>query len=224
MNGILYMDVSAFEYAMLYEKGKALLSAERRAYIEKLKNPKAARLSLGAGVLLFFALQKCNLTEQLEKIQKGTHGKPYLEGIDFQFSLSHSGTYALCAFGEGNIGADLQQLKEKIPEKTKKILSKDEEIFLAGFAERERTQLFYRLWARKESLIKWDGRGLRLPLQEISFVKNKALTDTMEWEGKTLYFREYPKIDEKYAVCVCKEDTDFASDAEKVTAQMLKNF
>ena len=52
MNGILYMDVSVFEDVLLYEKGKTLLSAERRMYIEKLKNPKAARLSLGAGVLL----------------------------------------------------------------------------------------------------------------------------------------------------------------------------
>lgn len=60
MNGILYMDVSVFEDVLLYEKGKTLLSAERRMYMEKLKNPKAASLSLGAGVLLFFALQKCN--------------------------------------------------------------------------------------------------------------------------------------------------------------------
>ena len=58
MNGILYMDVSVFEDVLLYEKGKTLLSAERRMYMEKLKNPKAASLSLGAGVLLFFALQK----------------------------------------------------------------------------------------------------------------------------------------------------------------------
>lgn len=224
MNGILYMDISVFEDASLYEKGKTLLSAERKAYIEKLKNPQAARLSLGAGVLLFLALQKCNHTEQLEKIKKTPLGKPYLEGTDFQFSLSHSGKYALCAYGDGNIGADLQRMKEKIPERTKKILSKDEDFFLAEFAEQDRTQLFFRLWARKESLIKWDGRGLRLPLQEISFVKNGTLTDTLEWDGKTLYFREYPKISENYAVCVCKEDMDFAPNAEELTAEMLKNF
>ena len=126
MNGILYMDVSVFEDVLLYEKGKTLLSAERRMYMEKLKNPKAARLSLGAGVLLFFALQKCNYTEQLEKIKKTPLGKPYLKGIDFQFNLSHSGTYALCAYSNRNIGADLQQIKEKLPEKTEKILSKDD--------------------------------------------------------------------------------------------------
>ncbi len=224
MNGILYMDISVFEDASLYEKGKTLLSAERKAYIEKLKNPQAARLSLGAGVLLFFALQKCNHTEQLEKIKKTPLGKPYLEGVDFQFSLSHSGKYALCAYSDRKIGADLQQIKEKIPERTKKILSKDEDFFLAEFAEQDRTQLFFRLWARKESLIKWDGRGLRLPLQEISFVKNGTLTDTLEWDGKTLYFREYPKISESYAVCVCNEGMDFTPNAEELTAEMLKNF
>lgn len=224
MNGILYMDVSVFEDVSLYEKGKKLLSAERKAYIERLNNPKAARLSLGVGVLLFFALQKCDYADQLEKIKKGTHGKPYLEGIDFHFSLSHSGTYALCAYSNGNIGADLQQMKEKIPEKTRKILSMDEEIFLAKFAEQERIQLFYRLWARKESLIKWDGRGLRLPLQEISFVKNGKLTDIFKWESKTLYFREYPKINENYAVCVCRENADFVPDVEEITGQMLKLF
>ena len=200
MNGILYMDVSVFEDVLLYEKGKTLLSAERRMYMEKLKNPKAASLSLGAGVLLFFALQKCNYTEQLEKIKKTPLGKPYLKGIDFQFNLSHSGTYALCAYSNRNIGADLQQIKEKLPEKTEKILSKDETSFLTKFTQPEQTQLFYRLWARKESLIKWDGRGLRLPLQEISFIKNGTLTDILEWEDKTLYFKEYPKINEKYAV------------------------
>ena len=71
MNGILYMDVSVFEDVLLYEKGKTLLSAERRMYMEKLKNPKAARLSLGAGVLLFFAAREN---------QKNTLGKAIFEG------------------------------------------------------------------------------------------------------------------------------------------------
>lgn len=174
MNGILYMDVSVFEDVLLYEKGKTLLSAERRMYMEKLKNPKAASLSLGAGVLLFFALQKCNYTEQLEKIKKTPLGKPYLKGIDFQFNLSHSGTYALCAYSNRNIGADLQQIKEKLPRKNRKnSCRRTKHLFLTKFTQPEQTQLFYRLWARKESLIKWDGRGLRLPLQEISFTKTE---------------------------------------------------
>ena len=77
MNGILYMDVSVFEDVLLYEKGKTLLSAERRMYMEKLKNPKAASLSLGAGVLLFAEMQ---LYRAARENQKNTLGKAIFEG------------------------------------------------------------------------------------------------------------------------------------------------
>ena len=164
MNGILYMDVSVFEDVLLYEKGKTLLSAERRMYIEKLKNPKAARLFFGCRCTAVFCFAEMQLYRAARKSKKTPLGKPYLKGIDFQFNLSHSGTYALCAYSNRNIGADLQQMKEKLPEKTKKSCRRTKQLFLAKFAQPEQTQLFYRLWARKESLIKWDGRGLRLPL------------------------------------------------------------
>ena len=63
-----------------------------------------------------------------------------------------------------------------------------------------------------------------MPLQEISFIKNGTLTDILEWENKTLYFKEYPKISENYAACICKEGADFALNAEEITAEMLKFF
>ena len=77
MNGILYMDVSVFEDVLLYEKGKTLLSAERRMYMEKLKNPKAARLSLGAVVFCFAEMQ---LYRAARENQKNTLGKAIFEG------------------------------------------------------------------------------------------------------------------------------------------------
>ena len=77
MNGILYMDVSVFEDVLLYEKGKTLLSAERRMYMEKLKNPKAASLSLGAGVFCFAEMQ---LYRAARENQKNTLGKAIFEG------------------------------------------------------------------------------------------------------------------------------------------------
>ena len=62
----------------------------------------------------------------------------------------------------------------------------------------------------------WQGTSLALA--------GNFLTDILEWEDKTLYFKEYPKINEKYAVCICKEGTDFARNAEEITAEMLKIF
>ena len=148
-----------------------------------------------------------------------------MKGIDFQFNLSHSGTYALCAYSNRNIGADLQQqMKRSFLKKPKIFVVSDETVFLAKFTQPEQTQLFYRLWARKESLIKWDGRGLRLPLQEISFIKNGTLTDILEWENKTLYFKEYPKIERTTLLVSVKRARIFALNAEEITAEMLNFF
>lgn len=220
MQRILYMDVSVLEDAALYEAWLPFLSVERQKKVAALKNPAAARLSCGAEILLYFALKSCGCTEQLHRIKKAPYGKPYIESLCF--SLSHSGKYALCAYSDTNIGADLQRMKPAIPKQTKRILSPEEEFFLSQTAEQERAALFYRLWARKESLIKWDGRGLRIPLAQLSFMQGQSLSNTVELDSKKLYVREYPKMLVGYAVCLCNESGIFPEKAEDLTQEILK--
>ncbi|MBQ7757621.1 4'-phosphopantetheinyl transferase family protein [Anaerotignum sp.] len=223
MKEILYMDVTMFEDKALFEQGMSMISAERMEKIRKFKNPVPARLSLGAGVLLYFALDRYGLAEKKGKIKTGEYGKPYLEGEDFHFSLSHSGHYAICAVSSTPIGVDLQQIKEKLPMRTTKILTEAEKIYLEEVTETERAEIFYRLWARKESLIKWDGRGLRLPLEQVSFVKDGILVDKVKFEGKILHFKEYQELLPQYAICICNETGNFSEIIEEITAESLKN-
>lgn len=100
MNGIFYMHVSVLEKPELFEKGLALVSADRREKVKKLKNPIPARLSLAAGLLLRFAMEKSGQENRLSDIEVSVHGKPYLKDTDFHFSLSHSGEYAVCVYGD----------------------------------------------------------------------------------------------------------------------------
>ena len=58
MGGIYYMHVSVLENPELFEKGLSLVSVERREKVTKLKNHIPARLSLAAGILLRFAMEK----------------------------------------------------------------------------------------------------------------------------------------------------------------------
>lgn len=220
MQGLLYMDVSVLQDTALYQAWLPFLSAERQKKIITLKNPAAARLSFGAELLLFFALQSCGCAEQLHKIKKGPYGKPYIESLCF--SLSHSGRYALCAYSDTDIGADLQQIKSALPKQIKRILSPEEELFLSQKAGQEQIELFYRLWARKESLIKWDGRGLRLPLAQLSFLQGQNLSNTIRLDGKKLYVREYPKLPVGYAACLCNESGVFPEKAKDMTQEILK--
>lgn len=221
MTEIYLIDSSVLEDERVFQKGLHMVSAKRAEKIKQFKNPAVARLSLGAGVLLVIALEKQERKESLDMISFGEYGKPFFPNANFHFSLSHSGEYALCAVSDVPIGVDLQKIKEKIPANTKKILSKEEEQYLQRCANAQKIELFYRLWARKESLIKWDGRGLRLPLSEISFVQNGALQEELLFEGKKVFFQEYLDVS-GYAVCVCKENLDFPTKIEEMTEYINK--
>lgn len=222
MTKILYMDVTIFEEEALFQKGMSLISTERREKIKKFKNPMTARLSLGASVLLKLALDEFGLGDKIDQIETGVYGKPYLKHTEFHFSLSHSGHYAICAFSNAPIGADLQQIKEKLPRRTTRILSDTEKAYLEQLTEAEQIRTFYRLWARKESLIKWDGRGLRLPIEQLSFVQQGILVDTITFEGKRLHIREYEDLIPLYAICLCDEIGIFSKNIVEITVQSLK--
>ena len=97
-----------------------------------------------------------------------------------------------------------------------RMLSAGEERYLFSLEETQRTAAFYRLWARKESLMKWDGRGLRLPLWELSFVRDRILSDEISFENRKLHVREYGDFLPQYAVCVCSRERTCAEKIEEI--------
>ncbi len=218
---LLYMDIRMLAEEALYAKALTLISEKRKEKILRFQNPLPARLSLGAGVLLTMALDRYHLKERIEEIRLGKYGKPYLPDAAFHFSLSHSDHYAVCAFGDLPLGADIQWIKEQVPLRTSRILSKEEQIYLEKFLDQERVQQFYQLWARKESLMKWDGRGLRLPMQEISFIKEGILTDQIVFERKQLYFQGNNHWIPQYAISICSEKPIFLQKIEEITLETL---
>ena len=100
-------------------------------------------------------------------------GKPYYPAFpDFHYNISHSGSYAVCAYCTQPVGIDLQ----KIPEDPHRILliakrffsSEEQEALreLQGKNEPEAMcRLFCRYWTARESYIKLTGRGLAEPFE-----------------------------------------------------------
>lgn len=201
-------------------KAMPFLTSERKGRLNKLKNPSAFRLSVGAGLLLYFALRKNGLQNRVDEIQKGIHGKPFLPDSGFFFNLSHSGNIALCAFGDIDLGADIQQIKKSIPQKTAKILSPQEKEYLKAKEGRGQVEAFYKIWARKESLMKWDGRGLRLPMQTFSVIQDNTLVNELTFEGKTISFHEHRLPG--YAVSICWEEEPFYDSQNTICDKSIK--
>ena len=221
---LLYMNVTMFENAELFDKCMALISSDRKEKIKKLTNPAPARLSLGAGILLRLAMEKCGCADHLNNIKYGKFGKPYFENLDFHFSLSHSGEYVICVYSDTPVGADLQRIKEKLPLHTNKILSCEEKEYLNDQNQSDPVNLFFQLWAKKESLIKWDGRGLRLPLHQLSFVSNNTVCNTILFQNKKLYFHDITILMPEYALCICSDNEIHLDHCIEITEKFLTNY
>lgn len=98
--------------------------------------------------------------------------KPYLSLNDtpLQFNVSHSHEIAVYAFTlQHAIGIDIERIKEIDYEKiAQRHFSADEYTRLMTLPAIERSIAFYRLWSRKEALLKAVGKGLHIPLHSFS--------------------------------------------------------
>ncbi len=84
-------------------------------------------------------------------------GKPWIEG-PIRFSMSHSGDVALYAIARGEVGVDVEQVREGID--VRGIAAR----FLPAEEVREiedSSTAFFRLWTRREAYLKARGIGIR---------------------------------------------------------------
>ena len=97
--------VSLFEY--FYE----LVPEYRQKKIDFFLQNKDKYLSLGAGVLLSYALKNQNEDESKLLIRYTFNGKPFFENrSNLFFSLSHSNEMVMCALSSKRVGCDVEVL------------------------------------------------------------------------------------------------------------------
>lgn len=120
------------------------------------------------------------------------HKKPYLSSphpLPLQFNLSHSHDIAIIACTlDYDLGIDIEKVESVYKEDVaKRFFSPQENEALGQLEGVERIQGFYRLWARKEAVIKAIGKGLFIPLQTFSVsIQDSEETITLENENWTL--------------------------------------
>ena len=216
---ILYLNTVIFDKQELWEKVFAMIPEERRWKTRSYKNEMTASLSLGAGVLLRIVMDRNGVTD--DQILKGTHGKPYVFDNTFYFNISHSGEYVFCVYDGNPVGIDVQKIKDHIPKHTGKILSEDEKKYLESLIEKDRVSAFYSIWSDKESVIKWDGRGLRLPLQRISVADKGKLISAINFEGEKLHLKRLNILQPDYAVSICTQQESEVEELQEIDKNFL---
>lgn len=162
--------------------------------ITRYKNVPDRSARLIARIILQHCLQGTGDAHLLDKWKRNTSDKPYLEGW-YPFNISHSGDYVVFAYGNSDIGIDIEKkLDQNYEEMIDYFHLREQECIL--ITENKRNK-FYDLWAKKEAFLKAIGIGITGGLQEFD-----CTHDIIFYEGEYWQFHSLP-IHSEYAGCLC---------------------
>ena len=161
--------------------GAALLSRDERARVARLVNERARIRFRAARIAMRRLLAGyLRLGPEAVALEYGEHGKPRLargangEPPTLFFNLSHSGGLALLAVGgAGEIGVDIERIRPlRYPEElARDHLTAAEREPHEDWATAEARPDFFRVWARKEAMLKAAGLGLARPLDRVDTIR-----------------------------------------------------
>lgn len=145
----------------------------RRVQAMQIKDPKKRAQSLAAGLLLQHAAREHLGSEApagIYEVATEEKGKPYFKDFPrMHFSLSHSGQMVLVALSDRTVGADIQEWKELKADIAGRFFHPEETAYLRNLPASASEKAFFDLWCLKESYIKYTGKGLSQPLDELDF-------------------------------------------------------
>jgi 4'-phosphopantetheinyl transferase len=153
------------------------------------------QLNLLGLLLLRHGLKLVGLNERcLKDLSYNRFGKPFISE-NIHFNISHSGEYVICGIADNmRLGIDIEQIKPLSFADVKPVMTAEQWELVSGSTDPLRT--FYTYWTWKESIVKADGRGLSLPIDEIAVDERPVKYDNDNWYVSELH------IDKNYAACI----------------------
>lgn len=170
-----------------------LLNSAELISAKELKNEKRKKEFLSSRIAL-----KNIFNKELE-LKHHTSGKPFIKEAK-HLSISHSSNFLAVAFGEENIGIDIEKPQNRMVKLMPKILS---EIEFMEFKKEPSIDLACKLWGAKEAILKYVG-DKNLNFKEDIKVENIQL-------GVTKYLKmnfkvEFEKIENMILTYVVRSD------------------
>ncbi len=140
-------------------------------------------------------------------------GKPFIVGSEISFNLSHSGNYALCALSDKNVGCDIQQITPCNQRVARRFFTQNEIDSLEICDDKD--IVFTKMWALKESALKFCGKGMSGGLDRYDFSEyyNK---NSFTLQSLCFNVLEIPD----YVVSICSESASIS----QLNADIKKDF
>lgn len=172
------------------------LSPKRLEKVNSCRVEKNRKQSIGAELLLNYAMRNEIKAECPVIWDTDENGKLFIPNCGFNVNLSHSGDYAACAVSDKAVGVDIQIIGKANMLLAKRFFTIDECEYINS--SKNANEAFFDIWVKKESFIKAVGKGLAIPLSSFSVLGN-----TVSFNGVEYIFRKYSVKDTAYKLCAC---------------------
>lgn len=169
-----------FDVEALSVSGAELTPPEQERGARFMREEDRRRYFLGRTVIRRLCGDWLGCAPTLVELRETERGKPFVaaempEGQRLEFNLAHSGRYVALAWDTGHaVGVDIEKQDRGRPrpllELARVAFSPKEQEVLVAAAESVRTETFFRIWARKEAIVKAEGCGIAGALQRFSVV------------------------------------------------------
>ncbi len=202
-----------------------MIDLEKRHRIEKFVSKKDKIRTLVGDILVrTVIMEHLKLRNKYIRFYENQYGKPYLEGFsDFNYNISHSGDFVVCAIDDKPIGIDIEEVKHiQYEEIVKRFFSIKEHEYIFNHKSHLDINRFYEIWTLKESYIKLCGQGLSIPLKsfsiEIDQYKNIKVVCNKECRQ---YKFKILNIEPGYKMAVCSLNKDISNNIISVNQDKL---
>ncbi|MED4445711.1 4'-phosphopantetheinyl transferase family protein [Bacillus thuringiensis] len=213
----------------IFDNACSLIDLDKRCKIEKFINKKdKIRTLIGEILIRTIICEDLRIRNKNIKFEKNKYGKPYLIGYNnFQFNISHSGNFLVCAVDDKPIGIDIEKVKYiEYKDIAKRFFSVSE----FDYIDKEEdlpTQLnkFYEIWTLKESYIKCCGQGLSIPLKSFSIDIDKYENIKVKIPNQYTehVFRRFD-IDSGYKISVCSVNKEIPNNIKMIDQNSLIDY
>lgn len=105
-------------------------------------------------------------------VKKGPYGKPYIQGANMFYNISHSAKYIVFSYAQDPIGIDIEKISAYDNEVMKSCYTEDEILYVCQ-DENKQDVRFTEVWTRKEAYLKYIGTGLTDNMSQICVLNNK---------------------------------------------------
>lgn len=184
-------------------------SNEMKRKFNSFRRWQDSHATLFGKILLKEALNTLDVDKvELKDILADDNNKPYFDHA-INFNISHAGQYVLCAVSfEHHMGIDIEFVDRGLDihdfteyftrEQWNSINNSEDPVFR-----------FFEYWTMKEAVIKADGRGLGIPLQEVIISNDKSVINKQIWSLKKLDFGKsyaaHMAVDSDYSTTEIRE-------------------